>query len=299
MIRRRDLWPLGALGFILAVTASWWALALWAVPAAPDWLERARSVCFNITESGLPDTKGWVLLIGQPAGMIALLLVGWGRALRGSIVHLASSVPGRAVLGMSGVLVTAGLVLTGYRVADARIPAVVLAADLAPREHLRLDRSWPVFTGLIDQDGAPFALESLEGRPAMVAFAFGHCQTVCPAVVHQVRAAREGLARDVSIVVFTLDPWRDTPGRLGAILEQFGLDPRLDRLVGGDVDAVERGLDAWEISRQRDPRTGDIVHPSTVYLVESDGTVAYASLGSVDQILGLASLLGWRSRDHE
>ena len=50
MLTRRDIWPLGAVGFVLAVSAAWWTLALWSVPGAPEWLERTRAVCFNLTE---------------------------------------------------------------------------------------------------------------------------------------------------------------------------------------------------------------------------------------------------------
>ena len=66
MIRKQDRWPLGATGFILAVSAAWWGFALFGVAGAPEWVARARAVCFNITETGLPDAKGWLLLLGQP-----------------------------------------------------------------------------------------------------------------------------------------------------------------------------------------------------------------------------------------
>ena len=78
----------GALTAILAITASWWALALWpAAPTAPDWLLRTREVCFGTTPDGLPQAGGWILLIGQPIGMIALLMVIWPEELRAGIAR--------------------------------------------------------------------------------------------------------------------------------------------------------------------------------------------------------------------
>lgn len=283
------------MGFILAVTASWWALALWSAPGAPEWLERTRSVCFNITESGLPDAKGWLLLLGQPPSMIAVLLVGWGPEVRESFGHLASSLAGRVLLVGVLLLAMCGVGLAGARVADARLPEVTLADGRAAASHPRLDRGWPDLPGVVDERGSPFTLATLEGRPAMVTFAFGHCATVCPAVVHQVRAARLTMAEEVSIVVFTLDPWRDTPGRLPSLLNQFELDPDLDHVVGGDIGPVEAALDAWDIPRERDGVNGDIVHPAVVYLVERDGTVAYASGGGMEQLVSLADRLRWRT----
>lgn len=296
MIRRRDAWPLGAIGFILAVTVSWWALALWSVPGAPEWLERTRSVCFNITESGLPDAKGWLLLLGQPPTMLAMLLVGWGREVRGTLAHLASSMGGRALIGGVLLLAIGGLGLAGARVADARLPEVALAGGgLEAANQPRLDRAWPTLADLVDQAGGPFMLSDLEGRPALVTFAFGHCVTVCPAVVHEARAARLALGKDIAIVVFTVDPWRDTPGRLASLLIQFELDPSRDHVVGGAVESVRAALDSWDIQTTRDTRTGDIVHPVVVYLVEADGTIAYASGGGADQVAALGDLLGWKT----
>ncbi len=290
MIRREDVWPIGAVGFILAVTAGWWGMALWSVPGAPDWLERARSVCFNITESGLPDAKGWLLLLGQPPIMVAALMVGWRNGVRDTLGHLLSSGRGRACVGGTLALVLFGVSMAGARVSAARLPAVAWGAQgPAPLLHARLDHPWPRLGGLVDQTGAAFSLDRLGGRSAFVTFAFGHCATLCPLVVHQVREVRAGLGPDASIVVFTLDPWRDTPGRLDPLLRKWGLDPAVDFVVGGGVEDVEDALDVWEVARTRDERTGDVVHVGLVYLVEPDGTVAFSSTGGIEHLRSLAA----------
>ena len=295
LIRSRDVWPLSALGFILAVTASWWGLALWSVPGAPEWLERTRSVCFNITESGLPDAKGWLLLLGQPPSMVAMLLVGWGKEVRETFRHLASSLGGRVLVASAVLAVACGFALSAVRVAQARLPSVVIAPSPTTTEPLRLDRPWPEAEGLVDQAGRPFTHSALRAGPALVTFAFGHCETVCPAVVHEARAARLSWRTRVPIVVLTLDPWRDTPARLEGLVGQFQLEPGTDLVVGGSIEAVEAALDAWGIARQRNQRTGDIVHPALVYLTESDGTLAYASSGARADLVALGERLGWGS----
>ncbi len=304
LIRRVDRWPLGATGFILAVTVLWWGFALFAVPGVPEWVARARAVCFNITESGLPDAKGWLLLVGQPVGMFLTLYAGWKREVDDTLRHLRAHAAGRRLLAGTGVVIVTGLGAAAWRVSDARLPEPSLEqlaaatpfgeADTGlPETYPRLDRPWPAsaMAGLVDQTGAPFTLERLEGRRAFVTFAFGHCATVCPMVVHASRSAREGLGEPVSIVVFTLDPWRDTPSRLPALLRQYELDPELDFVVSGPVEAVNRALDAWNVARERDLRTGDIVHPALVYLVEADGTIAYGSTGLPQHLVELAGRL--------
>ncbi len=297
-LRPKDRWPLGAVGFILAVSGAWWGFALFAVPGAPEWLDRARAVCFNITETGLPDPKGWLLLLGQPPAMLALLYAGWGTEVRGALGRLAASTGGRRLLGGTALVVMAGLALAGIRVAGARIPPPVLppgfgpdAAEALPETYPRLDRPWPGTPGLVDQRGEPFSLKSLGGRRAFVTFAFGHCKTICPLVVHNSRRARLVAERETAVAVFTLDPWRDTPGRLPVLAAQFGLDPERDFVVGGPVEEVNAALDAFGMARERDPRTGDMIHPSLVYLVERDGTLAYGSTGAASHLVQLAARL--------
>jgi len=292
MIRREDVWPLGSLGFLLLITAAWWALALWPVPSVPAWLERTRAVCFNAGPSGLPDRSGWILLIGQPLGLTALLVAGWRGRVAASLAHLVSSRGGRALSSIVLMGVVGGLGAASARVLSARVPDAVLPIGPVPETYPRLDRSWPSMVGLVDQNGEPFSLERLGGRPAFVTFAYAHCGTVCPIIVRSALSARAKLAdrRELAVVTLTLDPWRDTPARLPSIAAQWELAPG-DFALSGSVEDVERALDAWQVPRERDDRTGDLVHPALVYLVEPDGTVAYAASGATDRLVALGHRL--------
>jgi protein SCO1/2 len=143
--------------------------------------------------------------------------------------------------------------------------------------------------GLVDQNGQPFSLASLDGRGALVTFAFAHCETICPLVVRSSLGARDELAEqmDLALVALTLDPWRDTPSRLPAMAEQWAVAED-DFVLSGPVPAVEAALDAWNVARVRDEQTGDVTHPALVFIVEPDGTVAYGSTGALEQLVELA-----------
>jgi cytochrome oxidase Cu insertion factor (SCO1/SenC/PrrC family) len=39
-------------------------------------------------------------------------------------------------------------------------------------------------------------------------------------------------------------------------------------------------LDAWQIPRGRDERTGEVTHPALTYLIDAAGRIAYASTGT-------------------
>lgn len=277
---RAERWAVAGLAATLAVTAVWWALALWPVaPGAAPWLERTRQVCFGSTETGLPDAGGWLLLIGQPLSMVVTLVVVWGRALRGGLWALSRTGSGRVALALTLAAGSFGALGAGLRVSDALDVSVNLTgAPLQPDSYPVLDRPAPPLD-LVDQHGQRFALERFRGRPVVVTFAFGHCTTLCPMTVYNAReAARAFRERNPALVVVTLDPWRDTPSRLPHLASRWELD-RDQFVLSGPVDDVERVLESWDVARERDLRTGDVAHPPLVYLVDGRGRIAYATPG--------------------
>jgi protein SCO1/2 len=169
---------------------------------------------------------------------------------------------------------------------------VPFAADAPlPDTYPRLDRAAPAL-GLVDQRGARLEAEHLRGRPALVTFAFAHCEAVCPAVVRQVVAAQQrlrsesGAAGVPRVVVVTLDPWRDTPSRLPALAESYALGAD-GFVLSGAVDEVNALLDRWGVARGRDAQTGEIAHPPLVYVLDAEGRIAFASTGGTEALVEL------------
>lgn len=291
--RARGGVALAALGVILVITASWWALALWPVGVdVPEWVLRTRAACFGSTPTGLPDAGGWVLLIGEPIGMVGFLLAVWGRALRDDLKRLRASFAGQALIAATLVLCTYGVGAAVQRVRTARGHADAALFAPAPFAGTIADARYtepaPPMP-LVDQHGRRFSMDALRGRRVMVTFAFAHCQTVCPTVVRDLQAARrEANATDAALVVVTLDPWRDVPSRLGAIAEQWQLGAE-DRVLSGPVEDVLRVIDAWKVAHARDEKTGDVTHASAVVLVDRAGRVQYRMAGDWQRT---AALLG-------
>lgn len=293
---RGERWSVGAAAALLVVTAAWWALALWPAPAeAPEWLLRTRAVCFGRTRSGLPAVDGWILLVGQPLGMAGLLVAGWRRTLVAGVGKLWRAPAGRGVVGAVAAGVLLGLVAVAARVDAATAgaewdtvgegsPGVGAKVGEVPT----VDRPAPR-DKLVDQHGDSVGIGAFAGRTALVTFAFGHCETVCPVVAHRVVEARQRLTGvpTPAILVITLDPWRDTPSRLADLHGRWML-PEDARVLGGDVRTVEAALDAWGVARSRDRTTGDIVHPALIYLVDRTGVIRYATNGSVETVVELA-----------
>lgn len=283
---RRAAWGLAALGGIAVVTVAWWSLALWPVaPDAPDWLQRARLVCFGVSVGGLPSAGGWVMLIGEPIGMLAFLLVVWGDAVAEGMQALLRTFPGRALAGALAVSLITGLGWVVLRVSEARGEPFD-PAGLAWIAPSRLDRPAPPLR-LVDHHGDTISLERFAGRPVLITFAYGKCHTVCPVMVRTALEAADR-TRDLEpvVLVVTLDPWRDTPSRLVHVASTWDLAGEA-RLLGGSVATVQATLDAWTIPRQRDPNTGEIVHPTTTHIVDGRGRIAYVTGGSADRLAEL------------
>ena len=290
-LRPRETAALGALGFIVAVTAIWWALALWPVPGeVPDWLARTRAFCFGAAPHGLPSPSGWLLLIGEPVAMLIALLIIAGSAVPAAFRVLAAHRLGQTALATAGLLTCTGLTAAGVRVARATNPAgQLLEAVAKPEAAERLNAVAPPLM-LRDQRGEVITLDQFRGRVVLVAFAFGHCETVCPAVVAEVLRARDRLAEPPAVLIVTLDPWRDTPTRLPDIAARWHLYGDAF-LLGGGIADVERALDAWKIPRTRDDQTGDVTHATPVYVVGRDGHLAYRAGPFADAIAEVARRL--------
>jgi cytochrome oxidase Cu insertion factor (SCO1/SenC/PrrC family) len=275
----RGALALGALAAVVIITAAWWALALWPLTAAtPEWLVRTREVCFGATRSALPNAGGWILLIGEPIGLVAVLVVVWGEALREGLRAAAARPLGRVILAGAALGLAGGLAAAARLVAEVRgeafsvRPPTDLAAAVAAG---RVDDKAPTLR-LVDQHGDSVSLEQFRGRPVIVTFAFGHCTTVCPLTVQAARlAARRLSGKRAVLLVVTLDPWRDTEPRLPYLAGRWELGESM-HLLSGAADEVERTLSRWRVPRARNPATGDITHPSMVYVIGPDGRIAYA-----------------------
>jgi cytochrome oxidase Cu insertion factor (SCO1/SenC/PrrC family) len=307
-MQRSERLALAALAAILAISAGWWAAALWPLPpGAPDWVVRARLACFGNARGELPNGGGWLLLLGSPPAMLAALFILYGDAVRRALGALGARPAGRAAAALFALAVAGTMAASGARAAAAagiawpatsgllsagdaaRTAAGAAAPEADPALLRRLDRAAPPLR-LTDQHGRAVSLDDFAGRTVLVAFAYARCHTICPVIVQETLAARreaaaavEGREGDVVALVVTLDPWRDTPARLPHIAASWAMaDGEL--LLGGSVADVEAALDAWEVPRGRDPRTGEIDHPSLVYVVDREGRIAFGVPGRRDWI---------------
>ncbi|MBI2567205.1 MAG: SCO family protein [Candidatus Schekmanbacteria bacterium] len=279
---RESYVPLGLLGAWIGITVSWWILALAPLPpAAPEWLLRTRTVCFGTLSNGLPDAYGWIVLLVGPAGMLGALVAIWWRELRANFRSVSVTAAGRAVLALFVLVPAAASAWLGPRVAAGlRVPATFLevspAPETLPADYPMTDKEGIDFS-LVDQHGAEVGPRKFSGRLLFLTFAFAHCQSMCPLIVHTTkRAIAEIPELNPVALIVTLDPWRDTPSSLPTMAGSFGLSADSPiHVLSGAVDSVEKVLDTYEVPRDRDDKSGEIVHPALVYVIAPSGRIAY------------------------
>lgn len=263
------------------VTIGWSALAFGKLNNAPEWLSRAQAVCFGTLPNGLPDTYGWVALTLGPLSILGGLIAIYRRDLILHVKAMKQTFVGflaiAAFVAVSLMHVSwIGLRINdGVRIAKAARELPSELSETLPEEYPRLNKPATDFN-LVDQAGNKVSLERLRGKTTLLTFAFAHCQTICPMIVKRAQQASQKLAgQEVETLIVTLDPWRDTPNALPTIAKGWELGAG-QRVLSGEVAEVNRVLDAYNVARNRDEKTGNIDHPALIYVIDPQGMLAYA-----------------------
>jgi len=283
---------MAALAAIVAITASWWSLALWPVgPSTPAWFIQTRAVCFGTMLNDLPNAGGWLLLVGQPIGMLVVLATVWTAELGAGFALAMRRISGQLIVGLVAAAIVAGLAGVIVRVSGWNDRAFSAGSDRDIATALTRVNDQAPALALVDQRGQQISLDRFRGRPVLVTFAYAHCETVCPLVVSDLLAAQRQLNdRAPAVVVVTLDPWRDTPSRLKTIADGWNMGSEA-HVLSGAPEAVERALNAWRVPRVRNEKTGDLSHPAIIYVLGTDGRIAYVVQGNAAAIVAAVRAL--------
>jgi protein SCO1/2 len=125
---------------------------------------------------------------------------------------------------------------------------------------------------LTDQDGQPFALTSLRGRPVLAFFGYTHCPDVCPATVGIVNEVLASVGPGPRVVFTSIDPERDDVAAMKSYLRYL---PKAYSGLSGTPAQVRAAADAWGV-RYAKVETGSptgytMAHTADVYLVDAEG----------------------------
>jgi protein SCO1/2 len=131
--------------------------------------------------------------------------------------------------------------------------------------------------------GGPFALTDMHGRAVtdqtfrgkwmLVFFGYTHCPDACPLALSEMSDALDRLgplAERVQPVFVTVDPERDTPETLRALLDSF--DPRILGLSGTPAQVAEAAR-AYRVfyARHGDGPSYAVDHSTLLYVMDPSG----------------------------
>jgi cytochrome oxidase Cu insertion factor (SCO1/SenC/PrrC family) len=218
------------------------------------------------------------MLTFAPISFLIALLVAMGDRVRKGFRRMFAQTSGKFTLGLIFVLVAGQAAWAMQRVQDG---LAVLQADYQADAEGELPDAYPrgeevaPWFELQNQHAENIDLAELRGKSVILTFAFAHCQTVCPALVHNAKSALGELPEETSLLlIVTLDPWRDTPLSIPGIAKRWGLE-RNAYLLSGDPSLVEEIHLRYGIPTERDMKSGDIAHPPLVFVIDPQGRLAY------------------------
>jgi protein SCO1 len=155
------------------------------------------------------------------------------------------------------------------------------AGGLEAGEHtdhsiFHLESSW------WDQHGERRELASLGGRVQVVSMVYTYCAHTCPQILvdmKRIEAALEaGEWEGVGFVLVSVDPERDTPGRLRHFAESTRLDPTRWTLLGGsDGDVLELAM-LLGVRFRRESAT-DFSHSNVLLVLDPAGEIVFRQVG--------------------
>jgi len=161
------------------------------------------------------------------------------------------------------------------RIAALALGAALLAAGCGRRDGQSSGMSLWQLQGRWSRAGdGEVELASLRGSPAFLLLFYSTCQSVCPALVHDLQTIAQKLppaarAR-LQFVLVTIDPEHDTVPRLAEFAREKELDPARWILLHGSSEQVSELAAAVGV-RYRSSGSGQLTHTIRIMLLDRDG----------------------------
>lgn len=130
---------------------------------------------------------------------------------------------------------------------------------------------------LVDQHGTRFELQSLRGQAAMLFFGYTYCPDICPVTLSKMGRVYQLLdehQQALTTLFVTVDPQRDTQGKLAEYLDYFAIDAIGLRGDKAEIDQVVRQYGAhYSLGAEQAPYLVD--HSTYTYLIDQQGKVRF------------------------
>lgn len=140
---------------------------------------------------------------------------------------------------------------------------------------------------LTDQDGHQHGLDVHRGYPVLVTLFYASCPAACPLIIDTLRATEKAMPpaqrAGLRVLLISIDPDRDTPAALQALVEQRHIDTSRWTLARADADDVRTIAALLNIQYRKLP-SGEFNHSPVITLLSPAGEIqaTSAKLGTAD-----------------
>src|SRR5690554_3448125 len=131
--------------------------------------------------------------------------------------------------------------------------------------------SWEYLT----HDSEVLKSSDIENKIWIADFFFSYCPTICPPMTKAMRSVSDSLSdynKDLAILSFTIDPYRDTPARLRLYRERHEI--QADNwyfLTGDETETHALGIDGFQLFANADEQApGGFAHSSNFVLIDKN-----------------------------
>lgn len=125
---------------------------------------------------------------------------------------------------------------------------------------------------LTDQDGDPFRLTDLRGRPVLVYFGYTHCPDVCPATIGTLNKVIAATPTPLRVALVTVDPERDSVESMASYVRY--LSSEFIGLTGSPAE-IRAAADGYGVTYARIDTTSAsgyaMAHTAELYLIDARG----------------------------
>ncbi|PXA85748.1 SCO family protein [Caulobacter sp. D4A] len=159
------------------------------------------------------------------------------------------------------------------------VVGVILAGALIFRSGVFSPPPAPSAVGgpfqLVDYDGKPVDETVLKGKWSALFFGFTYCPDVCPGTLQALATASDQLgpkAKDLQIVMVSVDPQRDTPAVMKTYLTAGYLPKNIVGLTGtpAQVDAAVKTYRGY-YKKVGDGPDYSVDHSTAIYVIDPKG----------------------------
>lgn len=165
---------------------------------------------------------------------------------------------------LSGIVLLAAL--AGFGPAQAGAPASSLPGNSV----------YQLQATLIDATGRPRTWAEFRGQPRIATMFYSSCPYMCPLIIESGKAIDKSLTpaerARLGVVMVSLDPKRDSPAALTALVKKRGIDAKRWTLLRPDPKDL-RSFAAVLGVKYRALANGEFSHTSVLVLLDAEGRI--------------------------